>query len=48
MGDRADLVLVDGETIATAVMDRGNDRTVIHDGRLVADGLKVLSVERSR
>ncbi|MFJ6418839.1 amidohydrolase family protein [Paeniglutamicibacter sp. NPDC091659] len=48
VGDRADLVLVDGETIASTVMDRGTDRTVIHDGRVVADGLKVLSVERSR
>ncbi|GAA3301797.1 amidohydrolase family protein [Glutamicibacter nicotianae] len=44
-GDRADLVLVDGESISSTVMDRGTDRTVIHDGRVVADGLKVLSVE---
>ncbi|MGP9488298.1 amidohydrolase family protein [Glutamicibacter sp. 287] len=44
-GDRADLVLVDGETITSTVMDRGADRTVIHDGRVVAEGLKVLSVE---
>ncbi|PJJ45225.1 cytosine/adenosine deaminase-related metal-dependent hydrolase [Glutamicibacter mysorens] len=44
-GDRAELVLVDGETISSTVMDRGTDRTVIHDGRVVADGLKVLSVE---
>lgn len=44
-GDRADLMLVDGETISSTVMDRGADRTVIHDGRVVADGLKVLSVE---
>lgn len=43
--DRADLVLVDGESIASTVMDRGTDRTVIHDGRVVAEGLKVLSVE---
>ena len=43
-GDRAELVLVDGETISSTVMDRGTDRTVIHDGRVVADGLKVLSV----
>ncbi|WP_309082240.1 amidohydrolase family protein [Zhihengliuella sp.] len=47
VGDRADLVLVDGETIASTVMDRGTDRTVIHDGRVVADGLKVLSVAES-
>lgn len=47
VGDRADLVLVDGETVVSTIMDRGNDRTVIHDGRVVADGLKVLSVENS-
>ncbi|MDA4895811.1 N-isopropylammelide isopropylaminohydrolase, partial [Streptomyces sp. MS2A] len=41
-GDRADLLLVDGETPTSAVMDRGTDRTVIHDGRIVADGLVVL------
>lgn len=46
-GDRAVLVLVDGETISSTVMDRGTDRTVIHDGRVVADGLKVLSVSES-
>ncbi|GAB6857245.1 amidohydrolase family protein [Microbacterium xylanilyticum] len=43
VGDRADLVLVDGETPTSAVMDRGLDRTVIHDGRVVADGLRVLA-----
>ena len=42
LGDRADIVLIDGETITSAVMDRGTDRTVIHEGRLVADGLAVL------
>lgn len=42
LGDRADLVIVDGETPASAVMDRGTDRTVVHDGRIVADGLRVL------
>lgn len=41
-GDRADLLLVDGETPTSAVMDRGTDRTVIHDGRVVADGLVVI------
>ncbi|MET7994422.1 amidohydrolase family protein [Amycolatopsis sp. NPDC005232] len=41
-GDRADLVLVDGETPTSAVMDRGRDRTVLHDGVVVADGLAVL------
>jgi len=44
VGDRASLVLVDGETVASTVMDRGTDRTVIHDGRLVADGLQVLPI----
>ncbi|MEU8635142.1 amidohydrolase family protein [Amycolatopsis sp. NPDC048633] len=42
VGDRADLVLVDGETPTSAVMDRGRDRTVLHDGVVVADGLAVL------
>lgn len=44
VGDRADLVLVDGETPTSAVMDRGVDRTVIHNGRMVADGLRVVGV----
>jgi cytosine/adenosine deaminase-related metal-dependent hydrolase len=43
LGDPADVVLVDGETPAAAVMDRGQDRTVLHRGRVVADGLAVLS-----
>nr|WP_231366240.1 amidohydrolase family protein [Zhihengliuella flava] len=47
VGDPAELVLVDGETVASAVMDRGQDRTVIHRGRVVADALKVLSVPTS-
>lgn len=42
-GDRADIVLLDGETVTSTVMDRSTDRTVIHDGRLVADGLAVLA-----
>ncbi|GAT72838.1 amidohydrolase [Microbacterium sp. HM58-2] len=44
VGDRADLLLVDGETPTSAVMDRGDDRTVIHDGRVVADGLRVVGL----
>ncbi|WP_223625448.1 amidohydrolase family protein [Microbacterium sp. EST19A] len=44
VGDRADLLLVDGETPTSAVMDRGRDRTVIHDGRVVADGLRVVAL----
>jgi hypothetical protein len=27
--------------VASAVMDRGTDRTVIHRGRVVADGLEL-------
>ena len=42
VGDRADLLLVDGETPSAAVMDRGLDRTVLHDGVVVADRLAVL------
>ena len=42
VGDAADIVLVDGETVTSTVMDRGTDRTVIHKGRVVADGLSVL------
>jgi len=37
VGDRADLLLVDGETVTSAVMDRGQDRTVLHRGRVVAE-----------
>jgi cytosine/adenosine deaminase-related metal-dependent hydrolase len=39
VGDDAELLLVDGETVTSAVMDRSADRTVIHEGRVVADGL---------
>ncbi|WGZ81347.1 amidohydrolase family protein [Arthrobacter sp. EM1] len=42
VGDPAELLLVDGETVASAVMDRGTDRTVIHRGRVVADQLQLL------
>nr|WP_240921296.1 amidohydrolase family protein [Microbacterium excoecariae] len=41
-GDRADLVLLEGETPTAAVMDRGSDRTVIHGGIVVADGLELI------
>ena len=44
IGDRADLLLVDGETVTSAVMDRSPDRTVLHNGRIVADGLRVLAL----
>jgi cytosine/adenosine deaminase-related metal-dependent hydrolase len=42
VADRADIVLLAGETVTSAVMDRGTDRTVIHDGRVVADQLEML------
>lgn len=42
VGDRADIVLLAGETVTSVVMDRGVDRTVIHDGRVVADQLKMI------
>ncbi|MFJ3958535.1 amidohydrolase family protein [Arthrobacter sp. NPDC090010] len=41
VGDRADLLLVDGETVTSAVMDRGRDRTVLHRGRVVAEQYQV-------
>jgi cytosine/adenosine deaminase-related metal-dependent hydrolase len=45
VGDRADLLLVDGETPTSAVMDRGVDRTVLHDGVVVADQMAVVGAE---
>ncbi|MCX2750401.1 amidohydrolase [Arthrobacter sp. MI7-26] len=36
LGDPAELVLVAGETVAAAVMDRFADRTVIHQGQVIA------------
>lgn len=42
VGDSAELVLLGAETVTSAVMDRGSDRTVIHDGRVVADQLVLL------
>jgi cytosine/creatinine deaminase len=41
-GDAADLVIVAGETVTSAVMDRPDDRTVIHRGRVVADQLALV------
>ncbi|MEW1861270.1 amidohydrolase [Streptomyces sp. NPDC088194] len=41
-GDAADLVLLSGETVTSAVMDRPQDRVVIRQGRVVAeDGVLV-------
>ncbi|MHC6219377.1 amidohydrolase family protein [Arthrobacter sp. MMS24-S77] len=42
VGDPAELLLLDGETVASAVMDRGADRTVIHRGTVVADQLELV------
>lgn len=42
VGDPAHLVLVAGETVTAAVMDRLPDRTVLHGGRVVADGLELV------
>ncbi|MER7081401.1 Cytosine/adenosine deaminase [Saccharopolyspora kobensis] len=42
VGDQADILLVDGDTPTAAVMDRGRDRTVLHNGRVVAEGCELL------
>lgn len=42
VGDRADLLLVAGDTPTAAVMDRLPDRTVLHRGRVVADQLELV------
>ncbi|AXH96258.1 amidohydrolase family protein [Ornithinimicrobium avium] len=42
VGDRADLLLVAGDTPTAAVMDRLPDRTVLHRGRVVADQLQLV------
>lgn len=41
VGDPADLVLVSGDTVTAAVMDRLPDRTVLYRGAVVADGLEL-------
>jgi cytosine deaminase len=41
VGDAADLQLVAGETVTSAVMDRLPDRTVLFQGAVVADGLEL-------
>lgn len=41
--DPASLVILDGETPTAAVMDRLPDRTVIHRGKVVAEGLRTLA-----
>ena len=42
VGDPADLVLLDGEAPASAVMDRLSHRTVVHAGRVVAHDLELV------
>jgi len=46
IGDPADLVLVAGDTVTAAVMDRSSDRTVLHRGTVVADGLHLIGDSR--
>lgn len=41
-GDVADLVLLAGDSVTAAVMDRPGDRTVLRRGRVVADGLRLV------
>ena len=41
-GDPAELVLVEGDTVTAAVMDRMPGRTVVHKGQVVADGLELV------
>ncbi|QLD11537.1 amidohydrolase family protein [Microbacterium oleivorans] len=41
VGDTADLVLLAGDTVTAAVMDRLPDRTVLYRGAVVADGLEL-------
>ncbi|NGN65066.1 amidohydrolase family protein [Streptomyces sp. A7024] len=41
-GDAADLVLVAGDAVTAAIMDRSSDRTVLRQGRVVADGLELV------
>lgn len=42
VGDPAELLLLGGETVTSAIMDRPADRTVIHRGRIVADQLELV------
>jgi len=41
VGDPAELLLVEGDTVTAAVMDKLPGRTVIHRGTVVADGLQL-------
>lgn len=42
VSDVASFVLVPGDSVAAAVMDRPGDRTVLHRGRVVADQQQLL------
>ena len=42
VGDPAELVLLEGDTVTAAVMDKLPGRTVIHRGTVVADGLQLV------
>lgn len=44
VGDPAHLNLIAGETITSGVMDRSTDRTVIHDGVVVAEAMELCSI----
>ena len=46
-GDPGDFVLLEGETVTSAVMDRPAGRTVIHRGEVVADAGEVVAVRSS-
>ncbi|MDQ1085336.1 MULTISPECIES: amidohydrolase family protein [Microbacterium] len=47
VGDPADLVVVAGDTVTAAVMDRLNDRTVLFRGSVVADALELTEGSRA-
>lgn len=47
VGDPADLVLVAGDTVTAAVMDRLSDRTVFFRGAVVADALELAEGSRA-
>jgi cytosine deaminase len=42
VGDAADFVIVSGDSVSAAVMDRPTDRTVVHAGRVVAENLQLI------
>ena len=42
VGDPAELVLLEGDSVTAAVMDKLPGRTVVHLGRVVADGLRLV------